>query len=132
MPQTYTTAPGKARDRTRIFVDASWMCFHCTTMGTPSTNLFSSDSKLTLESSYFVKRTFVSLLRRQKLSNVNPFVFSLLYFHLYFTFSFPEYEDKASVFISKAKMGKNFLLLILFPLRFLVELRFLSSSFLPS
>ena len=47
MSATYTTAhgnAGKARDRTRILTDISWICFHCPATGTPKLVLKSSVS----------------------------------------------------------------------------------------
>lgn len=46
---------------------------------------------------------------------------SSLYISPILTFYVLKSEDKASLFISKAKLEKNFMLLILFPLRFFVE-----------
>lgn len=46
---------------------------------------------------------------------------SSLYISPILTFCVLKSEDKASLFISKAKLEKNFMLLILFPLRFFVE-----------
>lgn len=46
---------------------------------------------------------------------------SPLYISPILTFCFLESEDKASLFVSKAKPEKSFVLLILFPLRFFVE-----------
>ena len=42
----------EARDRTRILMDTSWICFHCATMGTPVYTFIMQVSKKSVTENY--------------------------------------------------------------------------------